>query len=36
MQHYMTKRGAWDEAWKQQVVNQINGEIAEAVQLRRK
>ncbi len=35
MQHYMTKRGAWDEAWKQQVADQINGEIAEAVQLRR-
>lgn len=35
MQHYMTKRGAWDEAWKQQVVDQFNGEIAEAVRLRR-
>ncbi len=35
MQHYMTKRGVWDEAWKRQVVDQINGEIADAVQLRR-
>jgi acetoin:2,6-dichlorophenolindophenol oxidoreductase subunit alpha len=33
MEHYMTKRGAWDEAWKQQVVDQINAEIGEAMQL---
>lgn len=35
MQHYMTKRGAWDEAWKQLVVDQINREIRDAAQLRR-
>jgi pyruvate dehydrogenase E1 component alpha subunit len=31
MQHYMTKRGAWDEEWKRQVVDQINAEIEEAL-----
>ena len=31
MQHYMTKRGAWDEGWKQQVVSQIKAEIGEAM-----
>jgi len=32
MQHYMTKRGAWDDGWKEQVVDQINAEIEEALQ----
>jgi acetoin:2,6-dichlorophenolindophenol oxidoreductase subunit alpha len=32
MQHYMTKRGAWDEEWKQQAVDQIKAEIEEALQ----
>ncbi len=31
VQHYMTKRGAWDDGWKQQLVDQINEEIAEAI-----
>ena len=31
MQHYMTKRGAWNDAWKQQVVDQIEAEIEDAV-----
>lgn len=31
MQHYMTKRGAWNNAWKQQVVDQIEAEIEDAV-----
>ncbi|MFI5118295.1 MAG: thiamine pyrophosphate-dependent enzyme [Terriglobales bacterium] len=34
MQHYMTRRGAWDEGWRQQVVDQINAEIGEAMRLR--
>jgi len=33
MQHYMTRRGAWDDGWKQQVVDQIDAEIAEAKRL---
>lgn len=33
MQHYMTKRGAWNEGWKRQVVDQIDAEIAEAMGL---
>ncbi len=33
MQHYMSKRGAWDDAWKQQVFEQINAEIREGMQL---
>src|ERR1017187_7758626 len=34
MQHYMSKRGAWDDGWKRQVVDQINAEIGEAMRLR--
>ena len=34
MQHYMSRRGVWDEEWKQQVVEQINTEIAEAMRPR--
>jgi pyruvate dehydrogenase E1 component alpha subunit len=34
MQHYMTRRGAWDEGWKQQVVDQINAETKQAMRLR--
>ncbi len=33
MQHYMTKRGAWHDGWKQQVVDQIKAEIEEAMRL---
>jgi TPP-dependent pyruvate/acetoin dehydrogenase alpha subunit len=33
IQHYMTKRNAWDEGWRQQVSNQINAEIAEAMRV---
>jgi pyruvate dehydrogenase E1 component alpha subunit len=33
MQHYMSKRGAWDDTWKQQVVAQIGAEIEVAVGL---
>jgi pyruvate dehydrogenase E1 component alpha subunit len=33
MQHYMTKRGAWDDAWKQQLVAQIGAEIEAAAGL---
>lgn len=31
MQHYMTKRGAWAEDWKQQLVGQIEKEMEEAI-----
>jgi pyruvate dehydrogenase E1 component alpha subunit len=34
MQHYMSKRGAWDDGWKWQVVDQINAEIKQAMRLR--
>ncbi len=34
LQHYMSKRGVWDDEWKQQVVEQINTEIAEAMRSR--
>lgn len=34
MQHYMTRRGAWDARWKRQVVAQIDAEIGEALQRR--
>ena len=30
MQHYMTRRGAWDDGWKQQIVGQITAEIEDA------
>ncbi len=33
MQHYMTKRGAWDDGWKRQLVDQMNAEIEEAIRL---
>jgi pyruvate dehydrogenase E1 component alpha subunit len=33
MQHYMTKRGAWDEDWKRQVLNQVETEITGAMRL---
>ena len=33
MQHYMSKRGAWDDGWKRQVVDQMNAEIEEASRL---
>jgi hypothetical protein len=33
MQHYMAKRGAWDDGWKRQVVDQINAEIGEAMRM---
>jgi TPP-dependent pyruvate/acetoin dehydrogenase alpha subunit len=31
VQHYMTKRGVWDEGWKQQTIDQIDAEIGEAM-----
>jgi acetoin:2,6-dichlorophenolindophenol oxidoreductase subunit alpha len=34
MQHYMTRRGAWDEGWKRQIVDQINAETKQAMRLR--
>ncbi|MFZ0915125.1 MAG: thiamine pyrophosphate-dependent enzyme [Candidatus Korobacteraceae bacterium] len=34
MQHYMNKRGAWDDGWKRQVVDQINAETKQAMRLR--
>jgi pyruvate dehydrogenase E1 component alpha subunit len=34
LQHYMSRRGAWDDEWKQQIVDQINAEIGEATGLR--
>ncbi len=34
LQHYMTRRGAWDDGWKQQVVDRIKTEIGEATRLR--
>jgi acetoin:2,6-dichlorophenolindophenol oxidoreductase subunit alpha len=30
MRHYMTRRGAWDDTWKHQVVAQISAEIEAA------
>ncbi len=31
MQHYMSRRGAWDDGWKRQIVDQINTEIGETM-----
>jgi TPP-dependent pyruvate/acetoin dehydrogenase alpha subunit len=31
MQHYMSRRGAWDDGWKRQVVGQITTEIEDAM-----
>lgn len=31
MQHYMTRRGAWDDGWKRQIVGQITAEIEDAM-----
>ena len=33
MQHYMSRRGAWDDGWKRQVVDQIDAEIGEAMRM---
>jgi acetoin:2,6-dichlorophenolindophenol oxidoreductase subunit alpha len=33
LQHYMSRRGAWDDGWKQQVIDEINAEIEEAMRL---
>jgi pyruvate dehydrogenase E1 component alpha subunit len=33
MQHYMSRRGAWDDGWKRQIVDQIDAEIGEATRL---
>jgi acetoin:2,6-dichlorophenolindophenol oxidoreductase subunit alpha len=31
MQHYMSRRGAWEDRWKRQIVARINAEIGEAM-----
>jgi TPP-dependent pyruvate/acetoin dehydrogenase alpha subunit len=32
MEEYMKKHGAWDDAWKQQVLDEFNKELEEAIQ----
>jgi acetoin:2,6-dichlorophenolindophenol oxidoreductase subunit alpha len=34
LQHYMSRRGGWDDGWKQQIVDQIETEIEQAMRLR--